>query len=131
MWIKNSDMKFLLEHAEDMPSYIREMYQSQLERAEARQKERNEKKRQERYVLYEAIYKELENGRSCTPTDLQFLLYNRTGKPWSCQRITRLLCEMSYNLRGEETKRWNAVKHDVAENRKPNNRGKSFYHIEK
>ena len=131
MWIDTKDIKYLLEHVEDMPSHIRKSFENQLERAEERQKEREEKKRQERYKLYDAIYAELKDGRSYTPTDLQLLLYNHTSRPWSCQKVTRLLFEMSYCLCGRDKERWPGVENDLTENCKRNNRGKSFFHIKK
>ena len=128
MWIDISEMKYLLDHAEDMPSYIRAQYENDLKRAEARERKALEEKAHKVAVLRDRIYDALSDGRSLTPTDIQFVIYNRYGYAYSLPKITYHVAYMTFGLTGEDAERWKGVEHDCNTNC---GRGKSYFHIVK
>ena len=101
MFIKNEDFRELIAiakgEAAGSPAYIA-CLEADLQRSEQRERERREQKRMERLAFYRRLYNILaeEPGRKLCPTDIQFMIFRRTGEQLSCQKIAQSLCRMAW-----------------------------------
>ena len=91
MWIRNEFIERFLNGTAD--NWDREHIQARLEESKERE-ERRRKERQERnYDFFRsilAIFKDYPTQEFC-PTDIQFILFQRTGQKVACQKVAHAL----------------------------------------
>lgn len=134
MFINNQDMRNLLtamRNGTSPSSYTLNAIEWRLERSEEKEREALEEKKRQIATLRDRIYEVLSDGRSYTPTDIQFVIYNRYGCAYSLPKITFHVAHMTFGLTGEDAERWKGVEHDINANCGRGNRGKSYFHIVK
>lgn len=132
MFISNSVMRNLLDCAKKagVTGYDLDDAEYLLERAEEREERRRKEKAAQEAQLRDKIYNALSDGRPMTPTDVQFIIYNRYGRAYSLPKIAYQLRYMAYRLPQSE-ERWKNVKRDLYASNQRGQRNKAFYRIEK
>lgn len=87
MWIDNESLQELLDGT--MPDRLRDYLRRDLEDAIAREEAKKRKQFEEKMRFCEKLVAILKDHpeRWVTPTELQFMLYDRTGQKTSCSKI--------------------------------------------
>lgn len=101
MWIANHTLRDLLSKArgdETVSDWLLAAVEDDLKRAERKEEERARQKWEQRIALYREVYAVLaeERGRKLCPTDIQFMLYRRHCKQYSCQKIAKACNDLAF-----------------------------------